>query len=209
MSIKDSTTTNYDDFRWSIYNTNSRRHFTLDFDNNAQAITYALDDQSGFISTGRKFTNGTIYHVEIDMDFSVNRWNAALDGDLIVEYQLITTQGNALNFGDADAVWSIQKPGAPGDNFMLFDNYTVTAILAPLPPPAAPRFVTIQQLGANQMLLRLEGWLNQFCRVEFSDDLTRWQSLKTASFSNTGSLDLVDDSAASSAARFYRASYVP
>ena len=209
MSIEDSTGTNYDDFRWSVYNTNGQRHFTLDFDNNAQLITFALDDQSGFISTGRKFTNSAIYRVVIDMDFNSNRWNATLDGDVIVEYQPITTAGNALNFGDADAVWSIQKPGAPGDNFMLFDNYQIMAVLDPLPAPPAPRFMAIQRLDSNQVLLRLQGWLNQLCQVEFSDDLTRWKPLKTAAFTNTGSLDLVDDSAASRAARFYRASYVP
>ena len=209
MSIEDSTGTNYDDFRWSVYNTNGQRHFSLDFDNDARLITFALDDPAGFISTGRAFTNGAMYRVVIDMDFQSNRWNATIDGDLLVEYQPITTAGNALNFGDADAVWFIRKPGAPGDNFMLFDNYQIMAVPTPLPAPAPPRFAAIQRLNPNQVLLRLRGSLNQFCQVEFSDDLAQWKPLKTAAFTNTGSLDLVDDAAASRATRFYRASYAP
>ena len=209
MSIEDSTVANYDDFRWSVYNTNGQRHFSLDFDNNAQVITFALDDQAGFISTGRKFAAGVVFHLVIDMDFESNRWNATLDGELLVEYQPISTAGNALNFGDVDAVWSILTPDSPGDNFMLFDNYQIMAVLTPLPAPPPPRFAAIQRLDPNQVLLRLRGSLNQFCQVEFSDDLARWKPLKTAAFTNTGSLDLVDDTAASRAARFYRASYVP
>ena len=42
-----------------------------------------------------------------------------------------------MDFGDADAVWLINlKNGvnAPGDNYMLFDNYRVTASSLPVVP---------------------------------------------------------------------------
>src|SRR4029079_16901271 len=44
MQIVDSTSTNgpWDDFRWSVYNTNGVRLFTLDFDNASLMVSYIL-----------------------------------------------------------------------------------------------------------------------------------------------------------------------
>ena len=37
-----------------------------------------------------------------------------------------------MNLGDIDAVWLVYDTTAPGDNFMLFDNYRVTAEALPM-----------------------------------------------------------------------------
>jgi len=71
------------------------------------------------------------------MDFAHNRWNASLDGNLIVTGQLISATNNvALNLGDIDAAW-LRSAGISGDNAMVFDNYRVTA-----GPGQAPTIIT-------------------------------------------------------------------
>src|SRR4030095_5413914 len=135
MLIGDSSSTNRDDFRWSVYNAEGNRLFTLDFENSTLGINYLLDDDR-FVSTGWTFTNELTYQLEIVRDFTPNQWSATRTGEMIVTNQPITTVGAPLNFGDVDAVWAIREPGKAGDNFMVFDNYKLVAGSAtPNPPP--------------------------------------------------------------------------
>jgi hypothetical protein len=207
MAIVDSTNQKYDDFRWSTYNTAGDKLFTLNFDNYALAVTYSLDDTNGFISTGHTFTSNTLYSLVIDMDFKMNLWSAYIDDDTVVSNLPIVKSTKPLDFGDVDAVWVLYTAGSAGDNYMLFDNYTVLAVKTPLPTLSAPKFQTIQRLSADSVLLRLSGQTNQACRLDYSSDLKQWNSIKTGTFTSTGTLDVVDDGATQAAQRFYRVVY--
>lgn len=79
MLIVDSSNGRRDDFRWSFYNTNANRLFTVDFDNVTEGINYALDN-GAFVSTGFQFTRGAVHELTITLNFPRNRWQAALDG---------------------------------------------------------------------------------------------------------------------------------
>jgi hypothetical protein len=137
MEIVDSTTGLYDDFGWDVYNQNGDRLFFLDFDNSNLGIYYRLNDGSGYQFTGQTFQNGQIYYLEVDMDFGRNTWNASLDGVSIVQGQPISaTSTVARNLGDIDATW-LQTSGTFGNNYMLFDDYYVSA-----QPSQAPRIIT-------------------------------------------------------------------
>jgi hypothetical protein len=204
MAIIDSTGTNYDDFRWSVYNSAGKRLFTIDFDNNALLVSYALDDGVGFTSTGTKFTNSTLYELVITMNFARNLWTASLNNVLIVDSKLITTAGSALNLGDVDAVWAIRTPGTPGDNYMLFDNYTLTADTATSIPP---RLESIGHLANGQFLLRLHGEPGASYAVEATANFGAWTSLKTNGAPD-GVFEFLDTSASAFATRFYRARLV-
>ncbi len=69
MSIEDSSgaNTNYDDFRWSVYNVAAERLFSIDFDNSTFRISYALDGTNGFVFTGETFTNSVAYELVVQM----------------------------------------------------------------------------------------------------------------------------------------------
>ena len=123
MQIVDSVNNSYDDFRWSVYNTNGLRLFTLDFDNYAGVISYSLNDTNGFVSTGFTFDNVGPYDLEINMNFSSNIWSAFLNDAVIVNgKQMSASDTVELSLGDIDAVWAIRDPKKPGDNFMVFDD---------------------------------------------------------------------------------------
>ncbi|HYG36792.1 MAG TPA: immunoglobulin domain-containing protein, partial [Clostridia bacterium] len=137
MEIQDSTNYRYDNFGWDVYNKNGDRLFFLDFDNSDLGIYYRLNDGSGYQDTGQTFQNGQIYYLEITMDFAANRWSATLDGSPLVTRQPISASANvALNLGDIDVAW-IRSSGTFGDNYMLFDDYYVTA-----EPSQVPKIVT-------------------------------------------------------------------
>jgi hypothetical protein len=127
MSIMDSSNTHYDDFCWSVYNAQGDQLFTLDFDNSSRRIYYRLDGTNNFVWTGQTFTNNDINTLVITMNFTQNSWSAAFGGVLLGENIPITTTGAPLNLGDVDAGWRMYDLAHPGDNYMVFDNYQITA----------------------------------------------------------------------------------
>ncbi len=208
MQIVDSTNNSYDDFRWSVYNTNGFRLFSLDFDNFAGVISYGLNDTNGFISTGFTFANDGSYDLEINMNFSSNTWSAFLNDTVIVNGKPISTSAaNDLSLGDIDAVWALRDPKKPGDNFMVFDDYKITAE-SELALPV--KLETLVHLPHQGFLLRLHGEPGRSYALESSEDFRFWRSIKT----NTapvpdGTFDYLDSRATNQPIRFYRARLLP
>ncbi len=208
LSIYDSfAVTNRDCFRWSIYNSNNggERLFSVDFDNTTTNINYVLDDDK-FHWTGYFFDNadqnGGQYDLVVIMNFADNLWNAWLNDKQIVDRQEMTTKGSVLNLGDIDAVWVNDKLGKPGDNFMVFDNYVVTA------EPYPFRLDPVGRLSNGTFFLRLTGEPGRRYDIEVSDDLNGWFLLTTKTVDADGTV-IVDDPAASDYDRsFYRARLV-
>jgi hypothetical protein len=204
MTVEDSSsTTNRDDFRWSLYNAREDRLFSLDFDNHSLGINYLLDDDE-FVATGRTFTNSFPYQLEVEMNFQRNLWSATLNGQGLVTNLPITSQNLPLDFGDMDAVWAIRTPGQPGDNFMVFDKYRLVAEAEDTGMP--PR---LEVLGAFaepgpqvRFLLRGFGVAGLNYVVQATTNLTAWFPLKTNTVSADGYFDHSDLSA--SPFRFYR-----
>jgi hypothetical protein len=209
MSILDSSFARYDDFRWSVYNTNGNRLFTLDFDNDNFTISYALDDGKGFISTGSKFKSQLMYEFHIQMDFAKNRWSARLDNMQLATNQPITTIGSALNLGDVDAVWAIRSSGNPGDNYMLIDNYRIVARNAPTDNQPAPFNLSVTtKVAGGPCVLRLVGDPLKSYAIEATTNWVTWTPIKTNTASTDGAFDFVDLDAGALPNRFYRARFV-
>ena len=119
---------NLDNFRWSVYNIEGDRLFSIDFDNFFLDVSYQLDGASTNVVTDQLFTNDVPFWFGLTMDFQSNRWSAAINNATFLTDLPITTTNAPLNLGDVDAVWAIFDTNAPGDNFMAFDNYRITAI---------------------------------------------------------------------------------
>jgi len=202
MGILDSTNGERDNFRWSIYNTEGFRLFSLDFDNETKAISYALDDAEPLQASGFEFDNDTFYNVRLDIDFDANKWSAWASDVLLVEDLPVSTQNLKRDLSDIDAVWAIFKPEAPGDNFMVFDNYRIEVIEdAPSPPTLLP----LGHLPDGGFVIRLQGEPNSIYQLESSSDLREWQVAQNKiDLGATGSIDWVDDSGGSNSRKFYR-----
>lgn len=200
MLVRDSTSTmNRDDFRWSIYNTNGARLFTLDFDNVTTGINYGLDDGAGFVATGYQFTRGAVHELAITMNFPRNRWQASLNGTVLTAPLPLTTTSAALNLGDIDAVWAIRTPGSAGNNYLVFDNYQI----AGEPRVAMPTLLSATRQSDG--FLRLQVQAEQATRnaIEVSTNLTQWSAVVTNSAPD-GAFDVLDGSPLTLPRRFYR-----
>jgi hypothetical protein len=207
VSVWDSTTANghYDDFYWSVYNAQGSRLFTVNFDNNTpQQIYYALDGTNNtLVATDESFASFTPYVMSITMNFASNTWNAVIGGALVISNKPITTAGAALTLGRIAAEWQIRTPGAPGDNFMVFDNYQITAEIT---PPLPPQLLILGRSNGSTSL-RLTGQSNYQFSIDASTNLSFWIALKT-NVTTAGYFDYADSGAAGLGSRFYRARWV-
>lgn len=205
MEIVDSTTNRYDDFYWSVYNMDVELLFTINFRNDDLRIYYALDGTNEFAWTGKSFTNGVTYDLRVTMNFASNLWSATLSGVSLVNNKPMTTTGALLNLGDVDAAWVLADTNRAGDNFMLFDNYSITA---EIPPPPAPRLHLLDRTTGGSVFLRLEGQNGFRFAIDATTNFSAWTPLRTNAVTD-GSFDYLDTSAAALPRRYYRARWVP
>ncbi len=204
MAIADSSNTNWDDFYWSVYNTQGDRLFTIDFDNYGLRVYYVLGGTNSFVPTQLSFSNGIPYTLAIDMDFSSNRWDASLSGQMLATNQPITTTNAPLNLGDVDAVWAIYNVNTPGNNYMAFDNYQISTAPTQGPPPRLSLLAYAQGSPAS---LRVSGLPGADYAIEASTNLVDWLPIRTNIVSG-GYFDFIDTSASQFSRRFYRARQV-
>jgi hypothetical protein len=202
MAVADSSNSQYDDFYWSVFNQQGDQLFTLDFDNYALSVNYALQTSTNWSATSLTFTNGVMYPLTVNLNFVANRWSATFRGVLVATNQPITTRGSPLNLGDIDAAWVVFDTSAPGDNFMVFDDYAVTGVVP------SPR-LQVQNFVAQAPTLRLFGQTNTAFAVDGSTNMVNWAALRTNVVPASGYFDYVDNGAVGLRRRYYRARWVP
>jgi len=206
MTITPSSTNqpNLDNFRWSVYNIEGDRLFSVDFDNYFLDVSYRLDDAPTNRVTSQLFTNDVSFKFSLTMDFQSNQWSAAIDDTAFLTGLPITTTNAPLNLGDVDAVWVIFDTDDPGDNYMVFDDYRITAA------PAGTDSAWLQQLGlaGGNFLLRLHGPEQCSYAIDVTTNLATWKPLKTNVVTG-GYFDHVDAQTDGFPMRLYRARLVP
>lgn len=195
---------NLDNFRWSVYNREGDRLFSVDFDNYYLDVSYQLDGVFTNVVTDQMFTNDVPFWFNLTLDFQLNQWSAAVDGRTFLAGLPITTTNAPLNLGDVDAVWAIYDSEDPGDNYMIFDDYRVTAA------PAGISSARLEPLGlaGGGFLLRLHGPEQCSYAIEVTTDVNTWMPLKTNVVTG-GYFDYVDTGLGQSPMRLYRARLVP
>lgn len=206
--VDSMTTTNRDAFLWSVFNLQGDNLFSIEFNNRFKDIGYWLDGTNDISLPDLTFTSGINYTLEVIMNFASNRWSATYNNILIATNQPITTTNAQLTLGDIDAVWVIKQlngTNAPGDNYMLFDNFRMTAENSSVPPA---QMQWRGRTGDGWTLLRVFGDHGARWAVDATTNLTHWTALRTNQISGNY-FDFVDDSAAGKPRRFYRARYVP
>jgi PKD repeat protein len=129
--IQDSTSNNYDNFRFEVWNRNEEYLGCIEFDN--ERLSVFRGDGSDLINTGIEFQNGVPYTLSASIDLAKETWSAYLDDQILFADQPITQTQRVVDLGSIDVVWQIRQQGNPGDNFMGFDNYRIaTSKLVPV-----------------------------------------------------------------------------
>ena len=203
LMFVDSTNGQRDDFRWTLFNDNVQRLVTLDFDNATRNINYALDDDI-FLPTGYSFDHEALYDLKFVIDFAANTWAVSVGDQAIVNDKKLTTTGARLAFGDLGPSWVYRNPETPGNNYLMFDDYRITAETSDSAPKAPPSLAWAGWADDGRAMLRLGGDATTDYTVEVSDDLKNWTPLQTAKPGDTWK-EVADADAPDHEQRFYRA----
>lgn len=210
MLIRPSDNLGRDSFRWSIYNTNAVRLFSMDFAQEQDSlnpalyhnrINYILDDRV-FEPTGFDFALDGFYDLEIWMDFKRNSWSALINGLVVVNGARMTTKNTPLHLGDIDAVWVVADPLKPGTNFMVFDDYRIT-VESMASIPAVLEMVGFNRQGRYPEFL-IHGTPGLKYSVEVTGDFDGWFSLGDFTAPAGGSFRFEDTTAPDFDSGFYR-----
>jgi C1A family cysteine protease len=148
FSITDSTSANgqYDDFGFSIYNRSGQLLATIRLDNSNLRIYYNNGAASD-VDTGRQFSNATRHRLTFTANFASNLWSATFNGTALFTSIPLNTVGRTLDLGDVDILWRLKNANAPGDNYIIFDNYSLSANAVPVAPT-----ITVQPLATTNTL---------------------------------------------------------
>jgi len=206
MAVEEAPLEQFDFFRWSFYNSETNRLFSLDFENATGTIAYQSDNGS-FTNVTVQILPETIYHLKVAIHFPANQWNAWLDDAQIVTNAPVTTTGKRLTLGEIDAVWLPSDPNNRSDKRMFFDNFKLTAESLPT-PPVAPTLLTLGRTTNGVYALRLLGEHQERYVIDYSSDSENWIPLKT-NVAFDGSFDYVDTNAPVVPERFFRARWLP
>jgi len=206
LNIAEPLNQQYDDFRWSAYNTSGNRLLTVGFDNLSLQVFYQLNDDAK-IFTQTSFINNTQFTLVISMDFAHNRWGASVDGNDLGIDRPITMNCLPLNLGHVEAAWYYTDPASPGDNYMLFDNYRVTLEGS----NTVAQTVQVLCSDTQHIQVRSFGQPGQRYALQVSGTLlsNSWVSLFTNTAPVAGYFDFVDTYSPGPSSRFYRTRLVP
>lgn len=214
IAIVDSFDTEfYDSFYLSVFNSNTNLLAAVVFDNTPDDFGIWRADGDGFFDTGVSFEHNKLYKLRIRIDFAENTWTATVDNTPLFAATPFSNSGAKLDLGDISVEWEISDINNPGDNWILFDDWSVNAVTT-VDTMKSPLVVSqIQRLpnGAISMLWTAEP--NTRYQIETSPDFSNWDTSLANSLITTGANErngsFVDPSAASSELRYYRVRQLP
>ncbi len=134
LEVIDSTTARYDKFSVDVYNRAGQYLAAIVLDN--ANLRILREDGSGgtAVNTGIRFANSRKSALAFSINYTANTWSAALDDTPLFSNAPFTASGNTLDLGEVVPAWRINNSAAPGDNYLIFDNYILSAI----PTTSAP-----------------------------------------------------------------------
>ena len=114
-------------------------YFSVVFDNATSRVYYQYPvgralpagglSSGQLIPTGVSFSRDVIYSLAMVLDYQSGRWSATLNGTPLVSGLPFYDNRNAtpVRLTRISADWTPADPAAPGDGYMVFDQYSVNA----------------------------------------------------------------------------------
>lgn len=212
VSIVDSIETEFfDSFYISVFNTNDDLLGSVVFDNTEENFGIWRSNGLEFFDTGVSFEHEVLYQLQIRINFAKNTWTATLDGmELFTDSQFSSSDAHR-DLGDFSAEWEIADVLNPGDNWMMFDDWTVNAITTDLPVDPSPQSFLVTKITRRPNGSTAISWAAEpdaRYQVLSSANLDQWESDLPNSLVTTSAADteasFIDRTARSASIRYYR-----
>ncbi|MGK0188983.1 MAG: hypothetical protein ACI9R3_004799 [Verrucomicrobiales bacterium] len=179
VAIVDSSdeSTSFDSFYISVFNTTGNLLGSVVFDNTEADFGVWRADGLDFIDTGVSFEHEILYQLKIRIDFAANTWTATLDDAALFTDAPFSNSDAVRNLGDFSAEWEITDVQSPGDNWLLFDDWNVSALKNTTTPDSKNFHIArIVRRPNGNMMLRWPAENGTQYHVEYSDDLIQWKN---------------------------------
>jgi hypothetical protein len=215
FGIKDSTTSRRDDFEFLIYNQSGALLAGLQFDNTTldsitgqpRRLIYRLSwngTSYQYVLTSYNFLPETLETLRIRINYRTNRWTAGLSDVPVFQDIPFYTGSATKNLGYVIAKMAVKNITSttilPGDNYMLFDDYSVRT-------DALGMAVEVARTATGAAKLTWNEEAGYTYLVEYSGDCKTWKS-DLAGSSHTAALTqsatFTDPTTPVPANRFYR-----
>ena len=153
IGLTQATNSRHDDFELLVYNWDDKLLGGLTFDLTLNKLyRYDANEYSdGYIDgtspspyTDTRLSLSSIYGTEVEVtmriNYRTNTWTASVGGIQVVTDETFTnrpvtgTNGAARTYGSVQARWYISEVLYPGNNWMLFDDWSISAAVEPTIP---------------------------------------------------------------------------
>lgn len=209
VAIADSTNEAYDSFYLSVFNRDAQVLGSVVFDNTIDSFGLWRYDGVEFEDLSLPFNHGQLYHLDIEIDFANNLWSAHLDDVSIFTDVTFTSSDDNVrrDLGDFAVEWEVSDLNAPGDNWLLIDNWEVTmGETAHAEPPTAETEI-VPQISVRRngsVRLQWQGQVNTTYIVDKSNNLAQWSETAQVTTDGSAAGNYVDETADNSVQSFYR-----
>ena len=175
LGITKSIAGGYDSFNVAFYDAADGFLSAILFDTSLDGYYIWTDNGEIVQDTGEQFLFDFIHQLSVTIDLASNRWSAELDGIGIFGNEAFTSQGDsALCVGGVAAEWEILDPIDPGDNWLLIDNWSLSALEDDAAPNESFRITEITSVGGDGLQF---SWPSAACvlyQVKTSIDALDW-----------------------------------
>ena len=175
IGIQDSSNFRRDDFFITFYNIEGDFLAALNFNNTVASFGLWRLDGVSAIDTGDIFFRNEVMVLAISVNFAANEWSVVLDDIPVFENARFHASSRTLDLGSVAAEWLLSAPAveAFGDNWMLFDEWSISAF--PVELEEAPFFVcNIETDSEMRPVLTWQGEPGFTYQISYSADLVTW-----------------------------------
>lgn len=168
---------------------------------------WRFDGVSFFPAVLGGLPTGVVEPLLINIDFEANTWTASWGEFPLFTDETFSNRPVTRDLGAVAAEWQIAEVLNPGNNWMLFDEWSIEAVL-----PDPPKIMDSTRNGDGSFTLT---WLCEAgvsYRVDYSPDLSTWFEDLTGSTMTAvadGSMSYTDMENAGVPQRYYRIARLP
>ena len=197
-----------DRFLITVYNIEGHQLASIIYDNRTFTFGLYRNNGSNSFDTGFEFVIEEPQFLYFSIDLENNTWSATLDGAPLFTDALFNSTGRTLNIGTIAAEWNLTNRFAPGNNWMLFDDWFISAQSRTPTTMTEPFLISkIERTADNKTEFTFPADAGCTYTLQYSSDMKNWtdstSSPMTASTSDP-SAKYVDETAAPGGRLYYR-----
>ena len=208
FGITASTEGGDDLFQFAFFNANDDFLAALVLDTTIDDYGIWTDDGTDIVHTGEDFLTDFVHALSLEIDLTSNTWSGTLDNIPIFDDLPFTTYDGDLDVGGVAAEWELSDADDPGDNWLLFDDWSLVATESVETGRDEFHIADIRIGEAGSRIIVWQGTEGSTYQIEYSADGMEWfRDLPGSAITAEGSvtpLTFSDTSLPSGGSRLYR-----